>query len=777
MLQRTEQARGLPYEADEHPRRRIDLADIYAFLKWNRRIIIAWAVVCLTIALVYAYTATPLYTAAADVTIDSRAINIFGKGEQPVGDINAVDSSRVESEVEVLRSETIALSVISDLHLIDDPEFVGSKGGLSLLSLIFGFNEDPRALSVAERQRLAVETFESNLKVRRVALTYVLEIAYRSPDRHKAAQIANAVANAYINDQLNNKYQAAKRASIWLQDRIAELRGQSNVAARAVQDYMEKHNIVDTGAGRGLLSDLQVQEINSQMIAATAATAEAKAKLERVQQVLNSPEPGEALGTVSETLHNEVITRLRQKYLDDSQHVEEFTRRLGPNHVAVITWRNDMTELQHSIVDELKRIAQTFQSDYEIAKAREDSIRESLTKQILQAGTAGQAQVDLKELQAASQSYHTIFENFLQKYTEAVQEQSFPISDARVLTAATPPSDKSWPKTKLIALLGLLVGIGAGLGHSVALLNFDRAVRRPRDLAERLGLECIGLVPLVGKNKANRKQKSPSDLFKTLTPSVDRLVEVSDKTEPAEASPNLLFKMVDDPFSHFSEAIRSAKTTLDIAGLTRPIQTIGVISAIPGEGKSTIAVNLAHALGAGGFSTLLIDADMRNPELSRTLAGDSKSGLIEVMARLVSFHEAIRALPRSKSHFLPSFLPHRIANSGDLLASDRMRDILLKAQQQGYDRIIMDLPPLGPISDARAISPLLDGLIVVVRWGVTRFDVLEEALSELGAATDKVIGVVLNKVDYHELKNMQAFTHGYYYNKNYAKYGYTYAHD
>jgi Mrp family chromosome partitioning ATPase len=105
-----------------------------------------------------------------------------------------------------------------------------------------------------------------------------------------------------------------------------------------------------------------------------------------------------------------------------------------------------------------------------------------------------------------------------------------------------------------------------------------------------------------------------------------------------------------------------------------------------------------------------------------------------------------------------------------------MRDILGKAQHE-YDRIIMDLPPLGPISDARAISPLLDGLIVVVRWDATRFDVLEEVLSDLGTATDKVIGVVLNKVDYNELKNLQAFTHGYYYNTNYAKYGYTYAQD
>ena len=121
-------------------------------------------------------------------------------------------------------------------------------------------------------------------------------------------RIANAVADAYINDQLNVKYEAARRASVWLQGRIAELRNQSNTAARAVEDYKEKNNIVEAGGGHGLLSDLQLQELNSQMISATAATAEAKARLDRVDQVLKSPAPGEAVGTVSDTLHDDVIT-------------------------------------------------------------------------------------------------------------------------------------------------------------------------------------------------------------------------------------------------------------------------------------------------------------------------------------------------------------------------------------------------------------------------------------------------------------------------------------
>ena len=770
MLQRTEQARGLPYDNGVAPRH-FDLVDLYAFLKSNRRVLAGWVIVTLTVALVYAFTATPLYTATADLTIDSKKIQLFKNNEQVVGD-NTMDSSQVESEVQVLGSENIALAVIDDLKLANDPEFIGTGNGplVGLLSAIFGMDDDARSLSDLQRKRIAIKVVRGNLSVRRIGLSYVLEISYRSPDPAKAAQIANAVADAYINDQLNTKYQAARRASIWLQERIAELRNQSNVAARAVQDYKEKNNIVDTG-NHGLLSDLQVQETNTQMIAAQAATAEAKARLDRIEEVLKSPAPGEALGTVTDTLKNEVINKLRQRYLDDTEHVAKFTAMMGANHLAVVNLKNEMALLQASMVDELQRIAQTYKSDYEIAKAREESTRASLGKQIQEAGASGQAQVDLKELEAASQTYHTIFENFLQKYTEAVQQQSFPISDARVITPASRPNFKSYPKTTLIALLGLLVGIGAGLLNALVLRNFDRAIRRPRDVEERLGLECLGMVPFI----ATRQRKTTSHGPKLLQ-AVERLMTVPVKDSPPEADLDLTRKVLDDPFSHFSEGLRSIKTGLDILALTRPIKTLGVISATPGEGKSTIAVNLANLFAAGGRSTLLIDGDLRNPQLSRLLSPDAKGGLVELIAGKIAFTKAMRAIPQSTLRFIPTILQQRIANTADLLASPQMRTVLGEVQNV-FDQVVIDLPPLGPISDARAMSPLIDAFIVVANWGHTRFEVLEDAIANFGIAADKVVGVILNKVDYNELRNMDAYSHGYYHNKNYAKYGYAYSQD
>jgi polysaccharide biosynthesis transport protein len=774
MLQRTEQGGLFPFEKARAPRS-LDFVDAVAFLKANRRIIAGWVIGAVTIALVYAFTATRIYTATTDLTIDSRKIQVFGNGrgnqDQVVGD-NNLDAGQIESEVEVLKSESISLAVVRDLKLTNDPGFVNASRGLlmGMVSAVFGVNEDARELSEAERERMAVVTLGANLAVRRVGLTYVLEISYRSPSPQQAARIANAVADAYVTDQLNTKYQAARRASVWLQERISELRDQSNAAARSVQDYKQKNNIVETG-GQGLLTNLQVQETNTQMITALATTAEAKARLERIQDVLKSSKPGEAVGTVSDTLKDEVITRLRQRYLDDSQRVAEWTGRLGPDHLAVINQRNEMAELQRSIVDELKRIAQTYQSDYEIAKAREDSIQQSLAKQIKEAGANSQAQVDLSELQSTSQTYHTIFENFLQKYTEAVQQQSFPISDARVITAATPPLGKSYPKTTLIGLIGLLVGLSAGLGHAIIVRNFDRAVRRPRDVEDKLGLECLGMVPVITEGRSKNVSKGSK-----IQVAMESLAFVPHLAKQVASGPNLTRKVLEDPFCHFSEGLRSTKTAIDILALTRPMGCVGIISAIPGEGKSTVSINLANLIANGGRKTLLIDGDMRNPQLSRQLAANAKHGLLELIAGAESLNGTARVVPGSTLQFVPTILQQRIANSGDLLASARMRSVLAEARDN-FQNVIIDLPPLGPVSDARAISPLVDAFIVVIKWGYTRFDILEEAFVNFGIASEKIVGVVLNQVDYQYLRNSEPYSHSYYYNKNYAKYGYSYSQD
>jgi polysaccharide biosynthesis transport protein len=732
----------------------IDLSKLVTFIKASRRIVICWTITGLALALVYALTAVPEYTALASVILDARKIQVF-KDAPVVGD-NAMDAAQIENQVEIIRSETIARSVVRELKLSDDPEFVDDRRGvvMTLLWAPFGIGEK----SDQERERAAVRTLRNNLGIRRLGVTYVLEISYRSTDPEKAARIANAIVDAYVVDQLDTKYQATKRASSWLQERIEELRNQSDSAARAVQEFKTKNDLVDIG-NRGLVSDQQLQEFNSQLIIATSHTAEMRARLERVEDVLRAPAPDEALGTVSETLTSPVILRLRQQYLDVRKREADVSLKYGRQHLAAVNLRNEMLELQRSVLNELRRIADSYRSDYEIAKSREVSIKTSLQALVKQADTTGQAQISLKALESAANTYRFILDNFLQKYTEAVQQQSFPISYARLITPAETPLSKSFPKTTLLALLGMIVGATCGVAHSMVIRSLDRTIRTPRELEEKFGIDCLSLIPVISPMPAQIQEIG--QLRRTM---VGKGASSALLFRPIQDSNSIMRRSVTEPLSRFAESLRSVKTFIDLTAITRSMKFIGILSALPGEGKSTVAANLASLFANGGAKTLLLDGDLRNPGLSQHLAPQAVRGLQQVIRGAVTLDAALWSDPNTGLKFLPAGVTGRITDSADLMGSERTRSIL-RSLSEHFDYIIIDLPPLGAAVDARAISPQIDGFIMVVEWCRTREDALREALTAMEMAKEKIIGGVLNKVNYSELNNI------YYYNKSYDRYG------
>ena len=359
------------------------VADLYAaiigFVRRQFSVIVFVLLLTLGLGAVYIFTSPPRYTGHAVLVIDTHKSQFF-QPDSPIGEI-PIDSGTVDTQLEILKSENIALSVIKDLHLTQDPEFVSPPAGLlrrgvnlllnTLLFVLPAGNEEPG--SDFELSRVALDTFQSHLTIKRVGMTYAIDIEYQSLSPERAAQIANAVADGYVVDALEAKYQTTRRAAVWLQDRLKELREQSGNAERAVVDYKSKNNIVDTG-GR-LMNEQQLAELNSAIIQARAASAEAKARLDRIQQILANDDldpASSAAATVTDTLHNEVIVKLRQQYLEYAGKVADWTKKYGPSHLAVVDLRNRMQELRRNIVDELRRIAETYKSDYEIAKTREE---------------------------------------------------------------------------------------------------------------------------------------------------------------------------------------------------------------------------------------------------------------------------------------------------------------------------------------------------------------------------------------------------------------------
>lgn len=729
-------------DADDAPRP-IPALDLSAFVRICRRqwpVILGVMLMTIILGLGYVLTAQSRFTASALVMIDTRKNQLLSN-QQIVGD-QVLDASGVESQVEILKSESVALSVIRDLKLVDDPEFNSASG---LIGAIIGrFRGDDDSVSDYEKERMAVDRFTRGLQVKRVGVTYVIQVDFTSPSATKSAQIVNAISDAFMVNELESRYQATKRASRWLQDRIKELREQASEAEREVQKFRAANNIVDTG--RGLLSEQQLGDVNSQLVAARAATAEAKARLDRIIEVGVSDVPN---ATVADALKNDVITRLRAQYLDIAAREADWSARYGLNHSAAVNLRNQMREISRSILDEVRRIAETYKSEYEIARAREQSLQQSLATLVDNAGTNGQAQVKLRDLESSAQSYRNLYDNFLQRFMEATQQQTFPTTDARLITAATAPLKASAPKGMLIvagsSVLGLLLGVVAALARE----RLDNVFRTTRQLEAETGKECLGILPRI---PAASNATSGQGGVKPVAGAQEGLVT---------RGPAIARHVLNAPFSRFAETIRGIKVAADLNGLNRRTRVIGMVSAVPNEGKTTISSNLAELMAQTGNKVLLIDGDLRNPSLTKTLAPDAKIGLVEVLSGQRSLAEVMHTDPETGLKMVPAVLNGRIWHTAEMLSSNAMA-ALLEAARADYDYIVIDLPPVVPVVDVRAVAHLIDGFVMVVEWGVTSRDVVKEAIAAVEPLSERMIGIVLNKASPAMLKRLETYKGRYY---------------
>jgi polysaccharide biosynthesis transport protein len=815
------------------------LRSFMSFVRRQFSVILFVTLLALALGVIYVVTARPSYTAQAQLLIDARKVQVFQQ-QSILGD-SPIDAAQVESQAEILKSENIASAVIKNLRLADNPEFVGSGGGL--LGALFnsvssGFGSDAgKVASDFENFRIAMRTFQERLAIKRLGLSYVIQIGFWSYSPERAAEIANAVADAYITDQLEAKYQATRRASVWLQDRIKELRDQVSAAERAVVDFRTQNNIVSTGGNdKRLLGEQQVAELTSQLVIARAHTAETKARLDRIESVLSRTDsPADSFGsTVTDTLKNEVVTKLRTQYLELAARENEWSVKYGHDHLAVVSLRNQMREIRNSIFEELKRLGETYKSDFAIAKQREVGVQQELAQAVSGSQATDAKSVTLRELQSTAQTYKTIYDNFLQRYMEAVQQQSFPITEARLISSASRPLNKSHPKILLDLAIACLGGIALGFGIGAFRDMADRVFRSGEQVESLLQTECIALVPLVTENvdlkeaeasrekpdSKNRKVTSRgqneiwtaakslishsseaikslavvSDLHGTIRSTKGKInsltASIGDRGANAiqpsgalegtskTASRTIVrgssagWTTIDAPLSRYTEAIRAIKLANDLSGTVKSNRVVGFTSSLPNEGKSTIAFSLAQQMAQVGARTILVDCDLRNPSLTREFAPSAKTGLIEVMAGKTSLEEALWKDPSTKLAFLPVISKFRVAHSSEIVGSTQLRK-LFEQLRESYDHIVVDLPPLAPIVDVRAATHLVDSFVFVIEWGQTKTDVVQHALGHAQAVYDNLLGVVLNKVDMNIFGRFAAHRDDVYYNKHYSRYGYT----
>src|SRR6266700_2046435 len=734
------------------------------FLRRQYSVIIFTAVLALSVSAIYLRITPPTYTAQVRVLFGNPKAQ-FVQQQSLLAAEAPIDTTQLESQMQILKSKALATSVINQLKLVDDPDFRDS--GRSMRSVWqrirgwFGGMPPDHQMEQPDRQMdQIVIAFDDRLSAVRLGFSSVIEIGFSAISAERAAEIANAIANAYIIDQLNAKFDASRAATAWLQDRLTELGRQALTAERALNTFKSQNNIV--AAGGKLMDEQQVTELNSRLVAARAQTSEALARLNQLETILASNSADSAsIGSLdasgSEALSNQIINNLRQQYLENARREVEYSGRLGKDHLAVVNLRTQMRGIRASILDEVRRLAETSRSDVEVAKQRQEEIEKQLALAVSQSRTTNSAELTMRELETSAKGYRSLYESFLQRYMGSVQQESFPISQARVISPAAPPQ-KSKPTAGLILAIGLLGGItlGAALGFLREIM--DRVFRTSAQVEATLQVPCLSLVPRL-RNPA-KKIRPPRAAIQ-----VDKEFE-----RTLSAGPGMYWTAAAMPLSRFAESIRSIKLAIDLNPTKTSNRIVGTTSALPNEGKSTITAALAQIIAHAGKRVIVVDCDLRNPSLSTDLAPNATVGIVDVLSGARSLEEAIWRDPRTNLAFLPSAKRTPLFHTSEILSSEQTGKLFDKLRAS-YDYVIVDLPPLAPIVDVRATTPLIDCFILVVEWGRTRTDVVQHALHTAPNVYEALIGTVLNKTDMKAMKRYDSYLNDYYNNDHYIRYG------
>ena len=706
----------------------------------HARMIIAAAGICLALAVFIVLLIVPQYTASSQILLDPRRQNLLGP-EATTSDLG-FDANAVESQIAVIRSQSLLLRVVESEKLATEPGF-GAEPPPSLLAQIRAMmpwsqssdadvvsaNALPDQLAILARgARRAVSVLQSQIDVKRLGRTNGLEIQFTSPDRQKAAQLANAVANAYITDQLESRYQATRRVSEWLADRIIKLGNDLRASEAEVARFRAENNMA--GAVTGALSEGQLSELNAKLIAARAESAEKKARFDQVQRIAAE---GGNLQSIPDVIRSSVVSSLRAVQAEISRREADLIAKYGTSHPAVVNVRAERQDNERQIRGEVSRIVANLKNELDVAKTREISLEQSLGVGG-QGGTNNAVAVRLRELERSVTTNKALYESFLSRAKISDEQANFEVRQARIIANATVPGAPSYPSKFRFTSIGLFLGLFGGLGAAFLIETVRRGFTTPQEVERILEIPALASVPLL----------TESDL----------------QIEGGQLTP--LTYLVRKPLSRFGEEFRTLRAGIQMSDVDHPPKIIQVTSVIPGEGKTTVAMAIAQSAGTNFPRVLLIDCDLRRPSATGLLGLTKQPGLVDVLVGSIPLESAIFQAPNFKFCIIGAGASTH--NPPDLLSSGRM-EALLRQVRDNFDYVVLDSPPIGPVVDAAVLANLVDKVVFVARWNETPRDIVARAVRQL-QTQKKVAGLVLNHVN----TKLSSRYGGYYHTKYYGKY-------
>jgi succinoglycan biosynthesis transport protein ExoP len=689
---------------------------------WRRRGLIALCTLLLGGAGIFAAWALPsYYVSEARVLVgvqNPRLPNV----ESLVADVSP-DAERVQNEGFVLQSRSIAKLVIDQLRLRNDPEFNPELRKPSFWARLDLHQYVPPVVEawiaqlmpakppvradadreVANRDDRMIDLLLTRVDVSTLGRSHVLSVKAESQNPTTAAAIANTLAERYLEYQRRDKVESMDRVDKFLLGRISELREQVAKSDQAVEDYRRSHGLYKSG-GSGVTAQ-QLSELNSQLLAAQTAKAEAESRLKEAQELSKG---GLTTESVPEVLKSPLIASLKQAQADSERKAAELSASYGARHPSMVNARAEVGNIQRRVGAEIAKVVDGLTREARTAQARYDALAANFETLKQQMGAVNDKSIQLESLERDATVNRNLLEAMLLRAKQSTGAENVLQANAKLVSPAAPASSPSYPPKALIALLGIVGGMMVGSAIALLREGGDHTFRRAEQIESATGLPVMAMVP-----------------------------QVAGRTPPA-------MQVLRQPTSAYSEALRRLHIGVELSEAATSPKTILFSSATPSEGKSVMVASLGRLLASNGKRVLLIDCDWRSPRLHQIFRFSNRDGLASLLAdKEAQLDNVIHHDALSGVDVMPAgpWSPR----SAHLLGSEHMRH-LLEALEPHYEFIILDTPPALVTADVMALSRLVEKVVFVVRWGHTRQEAVLEALKQIIDAQGDVAGVVMSRV-------------------------------
>jgi succinoglycan biosynthesis transport protein ExoP len=682
----------------------------------------------------------PIYQGKVLVEINPEQPNVLNFKE--VLQISSVDvDSYRETQYKVLQSRTLAERVTQTLQLYKNPEFYRNRWPFGLIKTdpdkIPSASDPGPPDTSADYYRNSVKHFIDSVDVAPVRRSNLVEVSFDSEDPKLAARVANQLAADYIYQNLQVKWDETVKASEWLQDQLVGLKAKLEKSEDSLQAYAQTNSILFVEEKKNLVNErlAQLQEEY------TKAQAERFQK-ESLYSLVQAGKVQDLPGFLSNRLIQDLAVRLSELERDYAQ----LTATVKPDYPKAVALKKQIDTVQSALDHQKKALAQNIVDEYRSAVANEKYLSQALEQQKKDVNEIAEKSIQYNILKREVDTNKQLYEGLLTRLKEAQVSAGLKASNVRIVDAAETPKTPIKPRVVLNLALGVILGLGLGIGLAVFQEYLDNTLKTPDEVETLLRLPSLGVLPSFAANGAGKTADEKS-------------LSLASARQATARAPAIQTN------SSLVEAFRSLRTSILLSANPVPKMLL-ITSALPGEGKTTITVNLGATLASLGNKVVIVDCDMRRPACHRSTGVPNKPGFVQCLTGHVGLPDAILPVPGVANLSVIPCGPIP-PNPAEVLSAPIAGELLRQLRSE-FEYVLLDSPPLLSVADSRILSTLTDAVVLVVRAYETPYDVVRRARTLLYSAGARILGVALNDVDFRREG------YGYGYKGYYYRYGYGY---